>query len=125
MDSTERTTAAFGFAKDSTTQLITLATGVMALTITFFSDLLEKGDHQNNAAHNHIWLMKTSWVLYFVSIIFGVWTLYAMTGTLGNEPGDLRHKSLYSWNIRLPSMIQIITFLFGSGFALAFALYSF
>ncbi|MEX0777543.1 MAG: hypothetical protein WD042_17700 [Phycisphaeraceae bacterium] len=115
----ERTSNTFEFAKESTTQLIALATGVMALTITFASDLVPEGKN------NYIWLMKASWVFYFISILGGVWMLHAMTGTLCNGPDDLRHGHLFSCNIRLPSFVQIIAFILGTGFALAFALFSF
>ncbi len=115
----ERTTNTFEFAKESTTQLIGLATGVMALTITFASDLMPAG------RTGCIWMMKVAWILYFISIVGGVWMLLAMTGTLCKGPATLNHSHLFASNIRLPSFVQIIAFVLASGFALAFALCAF
>lgn len=114
----DRATNTFDLAKESATQLIALSTGVLALTITFASNLMppDRG--------GCIWLMKASWVLYFVSILGGVWMLLAMTGTLCRDPEPIGHTHLFSWNIRIPSFVQIIAFVLASGFALLFALCS-
>lgn len=120
MDMSDRTRATFEFARDSTIQLIGLATGVMALTITFSKDLVGE-----SAECNPMWLLKVGWGCYFVSLLAGVFTLLALTGTLSRGPDALGHGDLYSANNRIPSAIQIISFAFGSFFALLFALLRF
>jgi hypothetical protein len=66
---------AFDFAQDTTKQLITLATGVIALTITFLSDVIKTAP-----ASSVTWL-HSAWVLYLVSIVFGILTLLNSQGT--------------------------------------------
>lgn len=116
---TDQDQKAFDFAQDATKQLITLSTGVVAITITFFKDFAA------NAPSDAKTWMQWSWVVYVASIVFGVWTLLALTGALGaGDPsaggsGDTRNKSdadkgrpsIYSPAITLPAVLQALTFL--------------
>ena len=72
----EQVKKAFDFAADSTKQLITLSTAILTLTITFGKDVLQKVD--SGTKQN----LTYSWVVYLVSIFFGILTLLALTGTL-------------------------------------------
>lgn len=111
----DRTKQAFAFAKDSTIQLIALATGVMAFTITFSQDLID------DSVPQPVWIIKVAWGFYFLSTVGGVWALLAMTGTLGRKQQQVDHQDVYAPNSRFPSMLQVGAFLLGSLFTLIFA----
>ncbi|WP_319549497.1 hypothetical protein [Desulfogranum marinum] len=97
---------AFEFARDTTKQLITLATGIIALEITFSKDFVTTPDQTV-----YVYALL-SWLAFLASVFFGVWTLMALTGTLEAEkesvPVSIRGK-----NIKLPSILQIISFVVG------------
>jgi hypothetical protein len=98
---------AFDFAQDATKQLIGLATGVIALTITFLTDVVKTAPPGSEG------FLQASWVMYFVSIVFGVFTLLGLTGSLGAKetPSEAKETlSIYSRNIRFGSIAQIFTF---------------
>jgi hypothetical protein len=75
-DMDPRIEKAFEFAQEATKQLITLATGVIALTITFLTDVVK------TAPAGSAVFLQTAWVFYFVSIVFGIFSLLALTGNL-------------------------------------------
>lgn len=112
---------AFDFAADTTKQLITIATGIIALMVTFSKDVI--GETKNS----HITLLLWTWGLFIVSIIFGVVTLMALTGTLqpkttatpannqqtpASQPSAVNPVAIdiNNRNIRVFSIIQALTF---------------
>src|SRR5687767_8802963 len=99
--------ASFEFAKEVVTQVLTLSTGVIGLSVTFAKDI--------NTAVTTVdrrWL-RSSWIMLLVSVVFGVWTLMALTGTLATgTPAD---AAIYKSNITIPSTLQIVTFVAGLG----------
>ena len=102
----DRIKKAFDFAQDSTKQFITLASGIIALTITFSKDFV--GSVSESARVLALW----SWGCFLVSVFFGLFTLLALTGTL--EPLDKDVKaSIRGKNITIPSALQIVTFFAG------------
>jgi ketosteroid isomerase-like protein len=136
----EQVKKAFDFASDSTKQLITLSTAILTLTITFGKDVLQKveGTTKENLTY--------CWVIYLVSIFFGILTLLALTGTLdpkkkkqqqsgtlgknadikaheekltGAVPIDTEEggslPTIQASNIRIFSVLQILTFLAATG----------
>lgn len=76
MNIDEGTKKSFDFASDSTKQLLTLSTGILALTITFGKDV-----YQGVPAASKDLLMQ-AWIGYLASILFGILTLFALTSTL-------------------------------------------
>jgi len=94
---------AFDFAQEATKQLIALATGVIALTITFLTDVVK------TAPAGSVGYLHAAWVFYLVSIVFGIATLLMLTGNL-ERPGEGKIPSIYSGNVVVPSIIQILTF---------------
>jgi hypothetical protein len=102
----EQTKAAFASAADTSKQLITLATGVLALEITFAKDLIRELDVTARC------LIGVSWILLLLSVGAGVWTLLALTGSLGQETA-LTPKAISGSNVRIPAMLQIFFFLGG------------
>jgi Domain of unknown function (DUF4440) len=76
----ERVQKAFDFASDSTKQLITLSTGIVALTITFGKDVFQTTPFYAKV------LLVIAWVIYLLSISFGILTLLSLTGVLEPDP---------------------------------------
>jgi hypothetical protein len=102
----EQTKAAFSSASDTSKQLITLATGVLALEITFAKDVVVRLDATTKC------LIGVSWILLLLSVVAGVWTLLALTGSLG-QGTDLTPRSISGSNVRIPAILQICLFLSG------------
>jgi heme A synthase len=73
------TERAFDTVSEITKQVLTLATGIIALTITFSKDF---ATHAAKGRH----LLEWSWVMYVVSIVFGFATLMASAGL--QQEGD-------------------------------------
>jgi len=96
----------FTFAKETVTQLITLATALIGVSITFTKDI------RNGAAKfDRKWLFR-SWIAFLVSVVGGIWTLMALTGALSK---DVVPHDPYGSNIAIPYFLQIVTFLLGIG----------
>jgi len=112
---------AFDFAADTTKQLIGISTGIIALMVTFSKDIV--GDPANSPKT----LLAWTWGLFIVSIIFGILTLMALTGTLqpqkkkqqksseseGDKGGLEESKTpidINNGNIRFFSLSQIALF---------------
>src|SRR6202012_5752221 len=59
---------------------ITLSTGMIALTITFLDKIVQTtlGDHSKHVPGT----LAFAWVLFCCAILFSLWTLGAITGTL-------------------------------------------
>ena len=111
---TEQTKLAFEFASDLSKQLITLSTGILALTITFTKDTM-------GVAGKPIRLLLFSWVSYLVSIFFGIWSLMALTGSLAPLAViDPNAVPVIDFNVRLPSALQIISFIFSTALIIRF-----
>jgi hypothetical protein len=107
MDKDEQTKAAFASASDASKQLITLATGLLGLEITFAKDMITTLDETSK------YLVGVSWILLLLSVIAGVWTLLALTGSLGEEGTALTPKAISGRNVRIPATLQILLFLVG------------
>ena len=111
----ERQKAAFTLVQDTTKQFIALSTGIIALTITFGRDFL------NNVPADSRILAYLAWVAFLASIVFGLWTLLALTGTLEPAESDTETRlSIRQSNIKIPSALQIVTFLIAIGLTVAF-----
>jgi hypothetical protein len=98
---------AFDFASDTTKQLITLSTALIALSITFKGNFNQSGNET---------LLLICWFSFFVSVLFGIGTLMALTGTLekSTEKGESKVElSIYGKNVKRPSGLQILFFLLG------------
>ncbi|MDY8136538.1 hypothetical protein [Aquimarina sp. 2201CG5-10] len=127
----ENVKKAFDFASDASKQLITLSTGIIALTITFAKDILK--DFGNESFNWLFW----AWGFYILCVFSGVWAKLAMTGTL--QPSSKKEKNstsdinirlnqiteekephIYDRNIRIPFLIQVSSFVFGLVFTVIF-----
>jgi hypothetical protein len=98
----------FDYAIEVTKQLLTLGTAVLALTLTVGNDV-GRGAHDS--------YLLTAWAAYFVSIICGIWTLFAlMTEFAPREHGQDAPQSGRSLRVRGPSLVQILAFATGTAF---------
>lgn len=95
---------AFDFAQETTKQLLTLATAIFALTLTFIKDVAS-GEEGKEALG---WL-HWGWGLYIASIAFGVLTLMMLAGNLEKPHGGQR-PSIYGANIVVVAILQVIAF---------------
>src|SRR6266851_2195398 len=95
---------AFQFAKELSTQLITISSALIGLSVTFVKDL---------KTEDPLWL-RLSWIFYIACVVCGVWHLMALTGALEllSAPGKTFEK--FMWSTRIPAMLQIFTFIIGT-----------
>jgi|GEM_PF-1755178 len=93
---------AFDYAGETVRQVLTLATGVIALTVTFAKDIIEPGSTALPS-------MKWAWALFGVSIFFGILTLMAIAGLIhaaaSKNPQGV--PDTYAPNIRIFANLQI------------------
>jgi len=121
----EQIKQAFDFARDTTKQLITLSTGIIALTVTFSKDVF------HNPSGLPLKLLVGSWFSFLISVCLGVWTLLALTGTLEPMPKSPAQNgagpnppSIRGSNVTIPSLLQIIAFLAGLALTVWFGVVS-
>lgn len=115
---TNRFDKAFDFAQDTTKQIVTLASGIIAITLTFLN-----GKLHNYASSTRTWL-EVGWLLYLISIMCGVVTLMALSGNL-ERPGtdkanNANEPSIYRGNIKWPAIGQLLLFLAATACTLVF-----
>ncbi len=96
------------YAKELSTQLITLSTGLLGLSITFGKEVLGR------AGDSKIATLKFAWGLHVASIVFGIWHLMALTGAI--MPGDAQpaFPASLGFSARGPAAAQVLTFVFGT-----------
>jgi hypothetical protein len=100
---TEPQKLAFSLAFDLAKQLITIATGILALTVTFRKDIA------GGANKVEKWL-KIAWVAYLLSVLSGIWTMMALTGSLMPTPPQAP-VLIFEENVRRPAAAQVLFFL--------------
>lgn len=105
---------AFDFAQDATKQLIALSTGTIAITITFLRDLAA------HASSDAIRSVEVAWLAHGFSILFGICTMLQLAGHLDKS----EEPTIYGGGITIMSLLQIVAFLVGVGFTVAFGFQS-
>jgi hypothetical protein len=108
----------FDFAADLVKQLITLSTAIIAITVTFAKDIFVVS---GSCAFE--WLFA-AWIMFFICIFFGIWTLMALTGTLNPIKQSQHSLTIQGVNCRVPASLQILTFLLGLAFTITYAIKS-
>lgn len=123
----EKQDKAFTIASDIVKLLITLSTGVITFTVTFCRIFLGSV----SGVHSIGWLLA-SWIILVISMIFGFLTLGAMVGNLsktnksdikqseGEDSEDEKNSGVYSSNITILEIAQILTFVVGVAFVFIF-----
>ncbi|MBS0628416.1 MAG: hypothetical protein JSS09_09430 [Verrucomicrobia bacterium] len=114
----------FEFANDAVKLILTLATGVLAFTITFLKEIV--GNKPLQAKDTLIF----SWYILLFSIFCCIWALFAIAGTLDSlsnatSDADKKNVHIYNGNITTPSVLAILSFLFGVLLYIYFAIVNF
>jgi hypothetical protein len=109
-----RVEKAFDLAVETTKQLIALSTAVIALTITFLTDVVE------TASESATWFLRAAWLLYLLSILAGIATLSALTGVLGTTKDNDNVPDIYSPGIKWAALAQVASFVLAMALTLAF-----
>ena len=107
---------AFEFIRDLSVQLITLATGVTAVTIA----AAERGMLERISARARA-TIRMGWVLCLISVATGILQLMALTGALAPPDGAPPLIPEVPGNARLFGLLQILTFALGMIAMVAFA----
>jgi hypothetical protein len=116
-------------AADTTKQIITLSTGVIALTVTFLEKIVQPSAGAGSRAVP--WTMFAAWILFGLAIIAGIMTLGAISGTL--DAMDRKQNGLATTpiqdtaidalaggsNVRIPAIAMSVLFLGGMAFTIA------
>jgi hypothetical protein len=101
---------AFDFASTTTQLLITLATGTLALSITFAKEIAP----ETSRRHSRRYLM-IAWLFYILSIPFGILTMMALTGQLTSDT-----PSIVARTVTIPGMLQVICFILALIFTMVY-----
>jgi hypothetical protein len=109
----DRAQKAFEFASDASKQMVALSTGIITLTVSLLKDVV------GNAGGAGKWL-QLAWVFHGLTVVFGLWFLLAITGSLGSSKVSDADLSIYGSNIKVPMFLQIISFLTGLIFTIVF-----
>lgn len=116
----DRRAKSFDYAAEATKQLIALATGVIAFTVTFSKDYLASVSKPLKV------VAAGSWALYVISACAGLLILYALAGQL-DPGGELEDESKWSgariWagSVRGLMMVQQVMFALALLVTVAFA----
>jgi hypothetical protein len=110
----KRVEMSFSFAQETTKQILTLSTAVVAFTVTFSKDFVAGAPYDARA------YITASWILFLLSIFFGLMTLCALTGVLGSTKLEGPPR-VYRIGIRLMASAQILLFTGGLALQVLFA----
>ena len=97
-------------------QLITLASAILALSITFTKDVLK-------VIPKSTILLKLSWLVYLLSICFGIWSMMAFTGMIFEVAIEGVNETVkadrYGSSV-IPLMAQIVSFVVATALLIGF-----
>lgn len=119
-------------ALETTKQVITLSTGVITLTVTFIEKIVEP---QTGMTRHVPGTLKVGWICFGLAIVFAVWTLMAITGSMNALDRQARQLPLNpdqkratetladGLNIRLPAVLMLLFFAVGIALVIASGFY--
>jgi hypothetical protein len=92
----------FDYAQDVTKQVLTLATAVVTITVSFLKDIVTEapGDART--------VLYFSWALFALSILGGIATLLNLTGRVAEVESST--EGIKAFAIRFFSLVQLISF---------------
>jgi hypothetical protein len=102
----------FEFCSDNAKQLIALSSGIVAVTITLCKEVFKNTTPASRK------VLLWAWMFYLASVVCGMWTLSALTGTL--DPEKKATLSIYASNIRIPAFLQALTFIAATALVVVF-----
>ncbi|MBL8707150.1 MAG: hypothetical protein JNM30_20015 [Rhodospirillales bacterium] len=100
----ERQKKAFDLATEIAKQIITLSSGILALSITFYEKIATKIGSLN--------LLYCSWGAFLLAIILCIFTLGALAGQLDPSRGSAS-PTIYGSTVRWLSILQNLAFVAG------------
>jgi hypothetical protein len=112
MTDADRISSAFGYASEKTKQLITLATSILAITITFSKDVL------GGVVAWAVIPLLVAWLMYLISIVAGVQLLGRFAARIQASPID--SETLNEPDIAQYARRQVLCFLWGLSFTITF-----
>jgi hypothetical protein len=95
-------------ANTLTAQVITVAAGLLAFTVTFAEKFTPAGKPIALPT-----ALKASWLCFAATIVFGFLTLMAVAGTLLQIDRGDAETNLKRTNIKMPALIMLALFLAG------------
>ena len=102
------TTHGLDAAYDSMKHITTLCTGIIALTVTFASEF-KPADTELTVPT----ALMIAWGSLFASLLFSLWAMLAITGSLNLVDDDAAQNDAMASNVRIPSLLAIAAFLIG------------
>lgn len=90
--------------RDIAKDLITVASGIIGLSITFHKDVV------NQVGGRRMWALKWSWLVYLLSVIFGFLTLMTVAGSLARAVSSNSAIVVLAPNVRWSAALQICAF---------------
>lgn len=99
---------AFDVVVDITKQVLTLSTGVVALSVTFLTDVA------SDASAAARFVLASSWISFILAVALGIMTLMAAAGVQREAGADgAPEPSIDAPNLRLLGAWQLIAFALG------------
>jgi hypothetical protein len=92
-------------AADATKQIITLSSGIVALTVTFAKEF---------KTGNELvvpWQLKGAWIIFGLAIASGLWTLLAVTGNLVASDKGSTGANAMDLSVQIPAIGMVTCFL--------------
>lgn len=115
-------------ALETTKQVITLSTGVIALTVTFLEKIVQPNGGSERIVPGPL---KASWICFGLAVLLGVWTLMAISGSMNALDRHARQLRLNKHqrravnqladgtNIRIPAFLMLVFFAAGTVLTIA------
>ena len=101
-------TKALEFAADLARQILTVATGILAFTVTF----AEKFDIDPATPLAVPDSMRIAWVCFVLAVIAAIWLLMAIAGSANAvRTGDTAAGDIMNTNTAVPASIMCLTFI--------------
>jgi hypothetical protein len=92
----------FDFAKDAVSQLITICSGILAISLTFSKDWATTASGRDKV------FLQLAWISFLLSILGGLASLLAIAGLT-----RLGGKSIKDPALRVPWLVQAVAFIAG------------
>ena len=103
---------AVSLAAEISKQLITLAIGILGVTVTVVARFARR------ISVWQLWLLIPAWFCYLAAIMFALWHLSALTGNLLARPLNMAVTSA-----RVPALLQVFAFALGTALVVVFAVW--
>ena len=100
------------FANDLAKQIIAVATGTLAFTVTF----AEKFDPDGKLPPDIPMALKIAWIAYIFAIVGSIWLMMAAAGSANSLQTNPNAGNIMNNNTKWPACLMIVAFIAGLGF---------